>query len=37
MTWTLVTSGNASIFSLRKVTMPNIANASVASSVVARR
>ena len=30
MTWTLVTSGNASIFSFVKVTVPKIANTTVA-------
>ena len=37
MTWTLVTSGNASIFSLVNVTTPNTASTSVAASVIARR
>ncbi len=33
MTWTLVTSGNASIFSLLKVKMPKTTKAAVATSV----
>ena len=37
MTWTLVTSGNASIFSLLKVKTPKIANATVADQREARR
>ena len=37
MTWTLVTSGNASIFSFPKVTTPKMANASVSARVAARR
>ena len=36
MTWTLVTSGKASTFSLVNVTAPNTATASVAASVMAR-